>query len=186
MTGQEKQNRLIRELRQEIIAATMQIGDSDDLMHIYSYVLALLFTAKQKDPFPTRRPKQRERAYQQPHRAVIWFYSTRAARRRQGTIMNISDFLVQTSVTVKTRFSDGTVRALPVYKIKPREDGRPSINTVEGWNLHVMENIERRLVEKLGRQPTQDEIDEQLKEDCACVAKLEREHEQKSVLVVKA
>lgn len=43
MTQQEKANRMIRELRQEIIASIMQIGNYDDLMQIYSSVLALLY-----------------------------------------------------------------------------------------------------------------------------------------------
>lgn len=34
---------MIRELRQEIIASIMQIGNYDDLMQIYSGVLALLY-----------------------------------------------------------------------------------------------------------------------------------------------
>ena len=43
MTQQEKANRMIRELRQEIIASIMQIGNYDDLMQIYSGVPALLY-----------------------------------------------------------------------------------------------------------------------------------------------
>ena len=43
MTQQEKASRMIRELRQEIIASIMQIGNYDDLMQIYSGVLALLY-----------------------------------------------------------------------------------------------------------------------------------------------
>lgn len=43
MTQQEKANRMIRELRQEIIASVMLIGDYDDLMQIYSGVLAMLY-----------------------------------------------------------------------------------------------------------------------------------------------
>ena len=43
MTQQEKANRMIRELRQEIVASVMLIGDYDDLMQIYSGVLALLY-----------------------------------------------------------------------------------------------------------------------------------------------
>lgn len=43
MTQQEKANRMIRELRQEIIASIMLIGNYDDLMQIYSGVLDLLY-----------------------------------------------------------------------------------------------------------------------------------------------
>ena len=43
MTQQEKASRMIRELRQEIIASIMQIVNYDDLMQIYSGVLALLY-----------------------------------------------------------------------------------------------------------------------------------------------
>lgn len=46
MTQQEKENRMIRELRQEIIASVMLIGDYDELMQIYANVLDRLYAAQ--------------------------------------------------------------------------------------------------------------------------------------------
>ena len=41
MTQQEKANRMIRELRQNIIASVLLIGNLEDLMHIHSEVVYL-------------------------------------------------------------------------------------------------------------------------------------------------
>ncbi len=60
----------------------------------------------------------------------------------------------------------GTQR-LPIYESGPREDGRPSINTLEGWNLYRRESAAAYLKSVLHRDPTEAEIDQQLKEDAA-------------------
>ena len=41
MTQQEKANRMIRELRQNIIASVLLIGNLEDLMHIHSEIVYL-------------------------------------------------------------------------------------------------------------------------------------------------
>lgn len=56
---------------------------------------------------------------------------------------------------------------LPLYKPAPRTDGRPSVNTVEGWNRLRHDLSERHLLERFGRQPTEDEIQADMEQDAA-------------------
>lgn len=58
-------------------------------------------------------------------------------------------------------------KKLPIYRSKPCKDGRPSINTLEGWNLYRRESAAAYLKSVLHRDPTEAEIDQQLKEDAA-------------------
>jgi hypothetical protein len=53
-------------------------------------------------------------------------------------------------------------QSLPVYAPKEPTNGRPSINTLEGWNTLRHELAERDLLRKLHRQPTEAEIIEEL------------------------
>lgn len=53
-------------------------------------------------------------------------------------------------------------RTVPLYEPKAPTDGRPSINTLEGWNLHRWESAERKLLMETGRQPTDAEIQAEL------------------------
>lgn len=48
---------------------------------------------------------------------------------------------------------------LPIYDIDVPQNGRPSINTAEGWNARGRESRRERLIEKLKREPTDEEID---------------------------
>jgi hypothetical protein len=56
---------------------------------------------------------------------------------------------------------------LPLYEPAPRTDGRPSINTVEGWNRLRHDLSEQRLLQLLGRQPTEEEIQADMEQDAA-------------------
>lgn len=53
-------------------------------------------------------------------------------------------------------------RTVPLYEPKAPTDGRPSINTLEGWNLHRWKSAERKLLMETGRQPTNAEIQAEL------------------------
>lgn len=53
-------------------------------------------------------------------------------------------------------------KLVPLYEPKQPTDGRPSINTLEGWNLHRWESAERKLLMETGRQPTNAEIQAEL------------------------
>lgn len=47
MPGRSKEAQLIRELRNEIMAAVLLIGSYDDLMAIYSDILARLYSREE-------------------------------------------------------------------------------------------------------------------------------------------
>lgn len=53
-------------------------------------------------------------------------------------------------------------RTVPLYEPKAPTDGRPSINTLEGWNLLRWESAEKKLRMETGRQPTNAEIQAEL------------------------
>lgn len=53
-------------------------------------------------------------------------------------------------------------RTVPLYEPKAPTDGRPSINTLEGWNLHRWKSAEKKLRMETGRQPTNAEIQAEL------------------------
>ena len=53
-------------------------------------------------------------------------------------------------------------KLVPLYEPKQPTDGRPSINTLEGWNLLRWESAERKLLMETGRQPTNAEIQAEL------------------------
>lgn len=61
---------------------------------------------------------------------------------------------------------------LPVYAPAPRTDGKPSINTLEGWELHRREVAENHLWRVLHRQPTEAEIHEEMDRNAALAAEL--------------
>lgn len=55
----------------------------------------------------------------------------------------------------------------PVFTSKPRADGKPSINTLEGWNVMAQRINHRSFVQAHGREPKdQDELDLWVKEMC--------------------
>lgn len=58
-------------------------------------------------------------------------------------------------------------KLVPLYEPKQPTDGRPSINTLEGWNLHRWESAERKLLMETGRQPTNAEIQAELDRQAA-------------------
>lgn len=58
-------------------------------------------------------------------------------------------------------------QSLPVYAPKEPTNGRPSINTPEGWSLHRHEMAENHLLQTLGRQPTESEITEEMDRNAA-------------------
>lgn len=58
-------------------------------------------------------------------------------------------------------------RTVPLYEPKAPTDGRPSINTLEGWNLHRWKSAERKLLMETGRQPTDAEIQAELDRQAA-------------------
>lgn len=60
-------------------------------------------------------------------------------------------------------------RTVPLYEPKAPTDGRPSINTLEGWNLHRWKSAERKLLTETGRQPTNAEIQAELDWEIAYV-----------------
>ena len=45
---------------------------------------------------------------------------------------------------------------LPLYRPSARTDGRPDIDTLEGWNLLRYESAERQVSRKLGRAATRE------------------------------
>ncbi|OUP23759.1 hypothetical protein [Gemmiger sp. An194] len=61
-------------------------------------------------------------------------------------------------------------QSLPVYAPKEPTNGRPSINTLEGWNLLRHELAERDLLRALHRQPTETEITAELARNEALAA----------------
>lgn len=58
-------------------------------------------------------------------------------------------------------------KLVPLYEPKQPTDGRPSINTLEGWNLLRWESAERKLLMETGRQPTNAEIQAELDRQAA-------------------
>lgn len=58
-------------------------------------------------------------------------------------------------------------KLVPLYEPKQPTDGRPSINTLEGWNLHRWESAERLLQKRTGRTPTGAEIQAELDRQAA-------------------
>ena len=56
---------------------------------------------------------------------------------------------------------------LPLYRPSARTDGRPDIDTLEGWNLLRYESAERQVSRKLGRAATREEVFAQLAENDA-------------------
>ena len=58
-------------------------------------------------------------------------------------------------------------KLVPLYEPKQPTDGRPSINTLEGWNLLRWESAERLLLMETGRQPTNAEIQAELDRQAA-------------------
>ena len=52
---------------------------------------------------------------------------------------------------------------LPLYESAPRADGRPDINTVEGWNRMRHDFAARALHRRLGREPGEAEIQTEMK-----------------------
>ena len=79
-------------------------------------------------------------------------------------------------------------QSLPVYAPKEPTNGRPSINTLEGWNLLRHELAERDLLRALHRQPTETEIIEEMARNAALadavVAKLDSSRAPKPLRVV--
>lgn len=61
--------------------------------------------------------------------------------------------------------STGAGTAVPLYRFAEPADGKPDINTAEGWNASTMRNIEWKLTKKLGRKPTEEEKQAQLDAD---------------------
>lgn len=53
-------------------------------------------------------------------------------------------------------------KLVPLYEPKQPTDGRPSINTLEGWNLLRWKSAERLLQKRTGRNPTSAEIQAEL------------------------
>lgn len=53
-------------------------------------------------------------------------------------------------------------KLVPLYEPKQPTDGRPSINTLEGWNLLRWKSAERLLQKRTGRNPTSAEIQTEL------------------------
>lgn len=53
-------------------------------------------------------------------------------------------------------------KLVPLYEPKQPTNGRPSINTLEGWNLLRWESAERLLQKRTGRNPTGAEIQAEL------------------------
>ena len=53
-------------------------------------------------------------------------------------------------------------KLVPLYEPKQPTDGRPSINTLEGWNLLCWETAEGEAKRNLGRNPTLEEVQDVL------------------------
>lgn len=45
---------------------------------------------------------------------------------------------------------------LPIFTSKPRADGRPGINTLEGWSAAAREINRHSFIDKFGREPVDD------------------------------
>ena len=60
-------------------------------------------------------------------------------------------------------------KLVPLYEPKQPTNGRPSINTLEGWNLLRWESAERLLQKRTGRNPTNAEIQAELDWEIAYV-----------------
>lgn len=58
-------------------------------------------------------------------------------------------------------------KLVPLYEPKQPTDGRPSINTLEGWNLLRWESTERLLQKRTSRNPTSTEIQAELDHQAA-------------------
>lgn len=58
-------------------------------------------------------------------------------------------------------------KLVPLYEPKKPTNGRPSINTLEGWNLLRWESAERLLQKRTGRTPTGAEIQAELDRQAA-------------------
>lgn len=58
-------------------------------------------------------------------------------------------------------------KRIPVYEPEQPTNGRPSINTLEGWNLFRRESMERLLQKRTGRKPTNEEIEAELDQQAA-------------------
>ena len=56
---------------------------------------------------------------------------------------------------------------LPLYEPMQRADGRPDINTVEGWNLLRHDFAARALRRRLGREPDETEIQMEMERNAA-------------------
>lgn len=54
-----------------------------------------------------------------------------------------------------------TGAALPLYEFAAPADGRPSINTLEGWNALVERTRKNNAQHRLGREPTAKDLEEQ-------------------------
>lgn len=55
----------------------------------------------------------------------------------------------------------GSGAALPLYKFAVPANGRPSINTLEGWNAFAERSREDNARCRLGREPTAKDLEEQ-------------------------
>jgi hypothetical protein len=56
---------------------------------------------------------------------------------------------------------------LPLYDFAPRADGKPDINTVEGWNRMCHDFAARSLRKQSGREPDEAEIQAELERNTA-------------------
>ena len=68
-------------------------------------------------------------------------------------------------------------KLVPLYEPKQPTNGRPSINTLEGWNFFYRNAVEKQLQKQFGRKPTgaeiQDEMNRQAAEAKRLIAELE-------------
>ena len=55
----------------------------------------------------------------------------------------------------------GSGSALPLYEFAAPADGRPSINTMEGWNALVEKTRKDNARHRIGREPTAKDLEEQ-------------------------
>lgn len=72
---------------------------------------------------------------------------------------------------------DTSGKLIPVYEPEQPTNGRPSINTLEGWNLFRRESVERLLQKRTGRKPTCAEIQDELNHQAAEIKKLAAQRE---------
>ncbi|MEG1075071.1 MAG: hypothetical protein RSF84_08015 [Ruthenibacterium sp.] len=61
---------------------------------------------------------------------------------------------------------------VPVFESKARTDGKPSINTLEGWNAFRYQSAQRTLLCKQGRMPTEAEIQHEMLVNAALAAQI--------------